>query len=108
MGGKSSLAALAAGYLALNLLYNVWLKHGDPDVFALAAFFLLRLLAGAVAIRFSPRLASHLRGPLALYLGFAKRRHELVLLGEDSIRHRKVLGDYGPAFLTRCRLSCSR
>jgi 4-hydroxybenzoate polyprenyltransferase len=96
-----SLAALAAGYLALNLLYNVWLKHVVIlDVFALAAFFLLRLLAGAVAIKVQPSIWLLICGGLlALYLGFAKRRHELVLLGEDSIRHRKVLGDYGPAFL---------
>ena len=38
-------------------------------------------------------------GLLALYLGFAKRRHELVLLGEDSIEHREVLANYSPIFL---------
>jgi uncharacterized membrane protein YfcA len=36
---------------------------------------------------------------LALYLGFAKRRHELVLLGSESTAHRTVLSHYTIAFL---------
>jgi hypothetical protein len=38
-------------------------------------------------------------GLLALYLGFAKRRNELMMLGESSASHREVLRKYGPEFL---------
>jgi 4-hydroxybenzoate polyprenyltransferase len=95
------LALIAGGYLSLNLFYSLWFKHlVILDVFALAAFFILRLLGGAFAINVEPSIWLLICGGLlALYLGFAKRRQELVLLGEDSLSHRKVLGDYGPAFL---------
>ena len=95
------LALIAGAYLALNLVYSFWIKHVVIlDVFAIAAFFLLRLLGGSVAIEVAPSIWLMICGGLlALYLGFAKRRHELMLLGGDSTSHRKVLGDYGPAFL---------
>jgi hypothetical protein len=38
-------------------------------------------------------------GLLSLYLGFAKRRHELLLLGGDSHQHRSVLQQYDAALL---------
>ncbi|NIS67241.1 MAG: hypothetical protein GTO05_19155 [Gemmatimonadales bacterium] len=38
-------------------------------------------------------------GLLALYLGFAKRRHELVLLGDGRSAHRSVLTQYSAPFL---------
>ena len=63
------------------------------DVFALAAFFVLRLLAGCAAIGVHPSIWLLLCGGLlSLYLGFAKRRHELELLGAGSVDHRSVLG----------------
>lgn len=95
------LALIAGAYLGLNLIYSFWIKHVVIlDVFAIAAFFLLRLLGGSVAIAVAPSIWLLICGGLlALYLGFAKRRHELMLLGGDSTSHRKVLGDYGPAFL---------
>jgi 4-hydroxybenzoate polyprenyltransferase len=98
---NSQLALIAGTYLGLNLVYSFWIKHVVIlDVFAIAAFFLLRLLGGSVAIGVAPSIWLLICGGLlALYLGFAKRRHELLLLGGDSTSHRKVLGDYGPAFL---------
>jgi hypothetical protein len=36
---------------------------------------------------------------LALFLGFGKRRHELVLLEADANNHRRVLDDYNLPFL---------
>ena len=51
------------------------------DVFCIGAFFLMRLLGGAAAIGVRPSVWLLLCGGLlALYLGFAKRRHELVTL----------------------------
>jgi 4-hydroxybenzoate polyprenyltransferase len=88
-------------YLALNVLYGTWLKNVViVDVFVIAAFFVMRLVAGAVAVDAKPSIWLLLCGGLlALYLGFAKRRHELVLLGGGSPTHRAVLADYSTTFL---------
>jgi 4-hydroxybenzoate polyprenyltransferase len=92
---------VAIAYLGLNVLYSFRLKHVVVlDVFCVAGFFVLRLLAGARAVAVVPSIWLLLCGGLlALYLGFAKRRHELVLLGSGSSQHRTVLADYSPAFL---------
>jgi len=94
-------SVIVAGYVALNALYSTWLKRVVLlDVFAIAGFFLLRLLGGAVAIEVPPSVWLLLCGGLlALYLGFAKRRHELVLLQERSGEHRGVLLQYDVALL---------
>ena len=94
-------AAVLLSYLALNVLYGTWLKNVViVDVFAIAAFFIMRLLAGAVAVNVRPSIWLLLCGGLlALFLGFAKRRHELVLLGGGSPTHRAVLAKYSTAFL---------
>ena len=70
-------------YLVLNLAYSLGLKHVVLlDVFSIASFFVLRLLAGAAAVAVHPSVWLLLCGGLlALYLGFAKRRHELGVLG---------------------------
>ena len=97
-----ALGGIAVSYLALNILYSVWLKHVVIiDVFAISAFFVLRLLSGAAAVDVRPSVWLVLCGGLlALYLGFAKRRHELLLLGNGSAAdHRAVLTEYSTAFL---------
>ncbi|MBV6521959.1 MAG: Decaprenyl-phosphate phosphoribosyltransferase [Gemmatimonadaceae bacterium] len=93
--------AIAVAYLAINVLYGLVLKRVViVDVFAIASFFVLRLLAGAAAVRVQPSVWLLLCGGLlALYLGFAKRRHELVLLGDGSSDHRAVLSQYTTGFL---------
>ncbi len=98
---RGELAALLTGYMALNLLYTLRLKREVIlDVFCVASFFILRLLAGAFAIGVRPSIWLLLCGGLlALYLGFAKRRHELNLLGDSSIAHRAVLAEYSAEFL---------
>lgn len=96
-----SLLAIISLYLILNVAYTLWLKRlVILDVFTIAAFFLLRLLAGTTAIHVQPSIWLLLCGGLlSLYLGFAKRRHELVLLGEHSSVHRSVLQEYSQLFL---------
>jgi len=98
---RPALLVITGTYLALNILYTWRLKHVVIlDVFAIATFFMLRLLAGAVAVSVEPSIWLLLCGGLlALYLGFAKRRHELTLLGDDSASHRAVLTHYSAAFL---------
>jgi 4-hydroxybenzoate polyprenyltransferase len=96
-----ALLGLIAAYVALNLLYAFRLKRVVIiDVFCIAAFFVLRLLAGTTAIAVEPSVWLLLCGSLlALYLGFTKRRNELLLLAEDRTTHRAVLAEYSPAFL---------
>lgn len=98
---RPALLAISATYLFLNLLYSFGLKRVVIlDVFAIAAFFILRLLAGAAAINVTPSIWLLLCGGLlALYLGFAKRRHELSLVGAGSSKSRSVLAEYGKPFL---------
>jgi 4-hydroxybenzoate polyprenyltransferase len=100
MAGRG-VALVLLSYLALNVLYGTWLKNVViVDVFAIAAFFIMRLLAGAMAVAVRPSIWLLLCGGLlALYLGFAKRRHELVLLGGGSGGHRAVLASYSTTFL---------
>jgi len=90
------LALVLAAYAALNIVYSVSLKRIVlVDVFTIAAFFILRLLAGVTAIDVRASVWLLLCGGLlSLYLGFTKRRHELTLLGDGSGEHRAVLKQY--------------
>ncbi len=95
------LAAVLAAYVVMMLAYSYVLKHWVIiDVFVIAAGFVLRAVAGAVVIDvpISPWLYV-CTVLLSLFLGFAKRRHELVLLEEGAGSHRKNLDDYSAAFL---------
>ena len=64
-------AAWIAAYLILNLGYSLGLKRVVIlDVFAIASFFVIRLLAGAAAVEVHPSVWLLLCGGLlALYLG---------------------------------------
>lgn len=88
-------------YLGLNLLYSFYLKHlVIVDVMAIALGFVLRAIAGAVAIQvYFSRWLILCTFLLALFLGFNKRRHELILLDQEATRHRQILKEYSPAFL---------
>ncbi|RKX18400.1 MAG: decaprenyl-phosphate phosphoribosyltransferase [Candidatus Zixiibacteriota bacterium] len=88
-------------YLVLNILYTFWLKNiVIIDVMSIAAGFVLRALAGAVAItvEFSNWLLIT-TFMLALFLGLGKRRHELMFLEKDASSHRKILDKYSPYLL---------
>jgi len=85
-------------YLVLNTAYSFWLKHiVIVDVLIVAAFYLLRVAAGVLVVqaeRFSPWLYICVT-LLALFIAIGKRRHELVLLGEESANaHRSSLEEY--------------
>lgn len=93
--------AVALGYLAVMLSYQWVLKnHVLLDVFTLAGGFVLRAVAGAVAIGvpISPWLYV-VTVLLSLFLGFSKRRHELLLLEEGANHHRPALEHYSPELL---------
>jgi 4-hydroxybenzoate polyprenyltransferase len=88
-------------YATITLLYSLYLKHVVLlDVFTLASGFLLRTVAGAVVvgIPISPWL--YVCATLgALFLGFGKRRQELLLLRDDAGHHRAILRQYSPALI---------
>lgn len=89
-------AMAAAGYLALFALYSRWLKHlVIVDVLAIAIGFALRAYAGAAAIDVPVSdwilVCTTL---LALFLGLAKRRHEITLLADGAMQHRRILNEY--------------
>jgi 4-hydroxybenzoate polyprenyltransferase len=89
---------VCAVYFLLNMAYSKWLKHiAILDVLVIAACFVLRVVAGVSVInveRFSPWLYV-VTTLFALYLGFGKRRAELVILvPENTTSHRKVLSGY--------------
>ncbi len=84
-------------YLAQNFAYSFWLKNVVIiDVMVLAFGFLLRVLAGVAVVQvenFSPWLYVCVT-LLALFLGFGKRRQEIVLLEEGAGNHRSSLLEY--------------
>lgn len=84
-------------YLAQNIAYSLYLKHVVlVDVMVLALGFLLRVLAGVLianVTNFSPWLYVCIT-LLALFLGFGKRRHEIILLQGDAAAHRSSLQEY--------------
>ena len=110
LGGGALVAALALGkrfalllafYLALNLLYSTRLKHVVIlDVMSIAAGFVVRVLAGAAAIGVAVSNWLLLCGGfLALFLAFAKRRHELAMASNGAGATRRVLEQYSVTFL---------
>lgn len=89
-------------YLLLNVAYSFYLKHlVIIDVMVIAAGFVLRVAGGVAVVgveRFSPWL--YLVVTLgALFLGFGKRRHELLLLADGADAHRAILAEYTLPFL---------
>lgn len=89
-------------YVAIQIFYNFWLKDiVILDIFCISAGFFLRMVGGAVAIEVVISnwlvICTIL---ISTFLALAKRRHELVFLGETLARnHRKVLSEYDPYLL---------
>jgi len=95
------LGVVALVYFAIMFSYSFVLKHIVlVDVLTIAVGFVLRAVAGAVAIvvPISPWLYV-CTIMLALFLGLGKRRHELVLLEGAAGQHRQILEEYSPELL---------
>ena len=90
---------ITLAYLANTLTYSFFLKHVVIiDVMMIAAGFVLRAIAGAVAIDVAVSPWFFLcTAFLALFIGFNKRRAELVALGAGETR--KNLAEYSPSLL---------
>ncbi|MCF7958363.1 MAG: UbiA prenyltransferase family protein, partial [Phycisphaerae bacterium] len=93
--------ALVVIYAIMNLFYSLKLKHvAILDVMTIAAGFVLRILGGSMAITVAPSVWLVLCTiMISLFLGFAKRRAELVGLENNSGQTRIVLKDYSRQFL---------
>lgn len=88
-------------YVLINIAYTLRLKHiVILDIFAIAAGFVIRAVAGAVAIGvlLTPwfLLCALL---LALFLATGKRKSEWERAKLDGEWHRAVLHEYSPALL---------
>lgn len=88
-------------YFINNLAYSFKVKQiVIVDVMSIAIGFLLRVIGGAISINveISPwlLLCTLL---LSLFLGFSKRRNELLLLETNADKHRRALGDYSLEFI---------
>lgn len=88
-------------YLLLQFGYNVAFRNiVILDILAIAMGFVIRAVAGSMAISvvISPWLilCSLL---VALFLGFAKRRQEIVLMGDAATEHRSILKEYSVPLL---------
>lgn len=103
-------AGFVASYVILNVAYSAGLKHvAILDVFLIAAGFMLRIAAGTVGVGIEP--SRWLMGcglMLTLFLGFAKRRAELLSIEaaagqpaamQGPVSQRRSLQDYSPALL---------
>lgn len=91
----------AASYPIWGLIYSLWLKRLIIiDAIGVAAGFVLRVVAGCLAIKveISPWLILCTL-LLALFIAFSKRRHELILMGNNANAVRSVLGEYSPQLL---------
>jgi 4-hydroxybenzoate polyprenyltransferase len=92
---------LLLSYALITLAYSFRLKHiVIVDVLTISIGFVLRAAGGAlvIGVPISPWLyLCTILG--ALFLATTKRRHELLLLGEESGAHRAALDDYSPQLL---------
>jgi 4-hydroxybenzoate polyprenyltransferase len=85
----------ALGYLALQIAYTLGFKRlVILDVIVISLGFVLRVVSGALAIDVPISNWLYLCGfLLALFLGFSKRRAELLLLETNATAHRASLAE---------------
>jgi 4-hydroxybenzoate polyprenyltransferase len=98
---SAEIAGLVALYGAITVAYSVILKRlVIIDVMTIAGLFILRVVAGAVAV--DAQASEWLllcTGMLALFLGFTKRRQEAMEEMVDNAETRPVLEHYSVAYL---------
>ncbi|UCE73005.1 MAG: decaprenyl-phosphate phosphoribosyltransferase, partial [Methanomassiliicoccales archaeon] len=87
---------ISIAYFVLILSYSLLLKHLIiVDLLVISIGFVIRAVAGCLAIDvfISPWLiiCAFL---IAMFLALGKRRHELILLGGEAKKHRKILQGY--------------
>jgi 4-hydroxybenzoate polyprenyltransferase len=95
------LCYVCSTYFLMQMAYSLKLKQlAILDVMIIAVGFVIRVVAGAAAISVPVSNWLYLCTLCgALFLGFCKRRHELMLLEGSAHAHRANLADYSPALL---------
>ena len=98
---KTEFGVVLSIYVIINVWYSYQLKGiVILDVMTIAAGFVLRVIGGAVLIGVPTSewliICTVL---LSLFLGFSKRRHEILILENLANTHRSVLQHYNPYFL---------
>jgi len=104
-GGNITLWVLLVVYVVINLLYSWHLKRVPiVDVWVIASGFMLRLLAGTLAVDIAPSRWMLLTGLfMALFLGFCKRKAETF---HDIDSQRAVLAEYPGALIDTLMAAC--
>lgn len=94
---------ILAAYGLMNIAYSLRLKHVVIlDIFIIATGFMLRILAGTLGVGIPPSQWLLLCGLMVtLFLGFTKRRAEIIALTDDKTAHRRVLEHYSPVLLDK-------
>ncbi|MGH2985693.1 MAG: UbiA family prenyltransferase [Solirubrobacterales bacterium] len=92
---ESEVGGLVAAYGAITTAYSLLLKRlVILDVMTIASLFILRVVAGAVAVEAqASEFLLICTGMLALFLGFTKRRQEAML--EEATPAAPILGAAG-------------
>ncbi|MEY2893912.1 MAG: hypothetical protein RJA98_3820 [Pseudomonadota bacterium] len=104
-GSNVTLWVLLVIYVLVNLAYSLHLKRVPiVDVWVIASGFMLRLLAGTLAIGVEPSRWMLLTGLFtALFLGFSKRKAETF---HDAASQRAVLAEYPGALIDTLMAVC--
>ena len=94
---------VSLAYFLLIILYSLFLKHiAIIDVLTISSGFVLRAIAGCLAIKVSVSpwliICAFL---VALFLALGKRRHELILMENSASSHRKVLDGFSSEMLDK-------
>ena len=96
-----ALLLVAVGYATLVTAYSLGLKDVVIlDVIVVACGFVLRAVAGAVAV--DVEISGWLlicTVQIALFLALGKRRHEYLTLEGEAARHRPILAEYSAGLL---------
>ena len=99
------LAVVVASYAALTVAYSAWLKNeAVVDLAAVAAGFVLRTIAGGVAVGVPiSQWFLIVAGAGSMFMVTGKRHAEILELGDDAVTHRPSLAHYSLSYLTYVR-----
>lgn len=97
------LAVVVGSYVALTTAYSVWLKHvAIVDVVGVAAGFVLRAIAGGVAVDVPISNWFFIVASFgSLFMVVGKRRAEASEMGDAAVTTRSTLGTYSQGFLVQ-------